>query len=52
MLVAILISLMLGAAFSSFYYIYHFNDDIKFLKAKTVSLALIVAMIFLIITLN
>ena len=52
MLGAILISLILGAGFSSFYYIYHFNDDIKFLKAKTVSLALAIAMFFLVIALN
>lgn len=51
MFIIILVSLILGAAFGSLYYIYHFNDDIKFLKTKTVLLSLVIGLFFSVISL-
>lgn len=51
MFIILLVSLILGASFGSFYYIYHFNDNVRFLKTKTVLLSLVIGLFFAVITL-
>jgi hypothetical protein len=51
MILTILVSLILGMAFGSFYYIYHFNDNVRFLRTKTAIISLVFATFFAVITL-